>query len=65
MTQMVSGLLNELRPSRVTAEEVIAGHDLTGKTVVVTGGNSGKSTCTPLACAGSFSGGHPLHIRSC
>ncbi len=42
MTQMLYGVLNELRPSRVTAEQVIAGHDLTGKTVVVTGGNSGK-----------------------
>ena len=42
MSQTVSRLLNELRPSRVTAGEVLGQHDLTGKTVVVTGGNSGN-----------------------
>ena len=49
MAQKVSGLLNELRPSRETAEEVVAGHELTGKTIVVTGGNSGRCSST-LTC---------------
>lgn len=44
MSQTVSRLLNELRPSRVNAEEIIAGHDLSDKTIVITGGNSG-TTC--------------------
>ena len=41
MSQKISRLLNDLRPSRVTAEEVIGGQDLSDKTIVVTGGNSG------------------------
>lgn len=35
-----SGILE--RRNKVTAEELLANSDLTGKTVVVTGGNSGK-----------------------
>lgn len=44
MSQTISRLLNELRPSRVTAEEVLRGQDLSDKTVVITGGNSGTTT---------------------
>ena len=41
MSQKISRLLIDLRPSRVTAEEIIGGQDLSDKTIVVTGGNSG------------------------
>ena len=41
VTQKLTQLLQELRPSRVTADEIVAGHDLSGRTIVVTGGNSG------------------------
>ena len=44
MSLKVSRLLSDLRPSRVTAEEVIGGQDLSDKTVVVTGGNSGTTS---------------------
>ena len=36
-----SGILE--RRNKVTAEELLANSDLTGKTVVVTGGNSGRA----------------------
>ena len=44
MSLKVSRLLSDLRPSRVTAEEVIGGQDLSDKTIVVTGGNSGTTS---------------------
>ena len=56
MSQTVSRLLNELRPSRVTAEEVIGGQDLSGRAVVVTGGNSGKTAVCLLV--------HPIGFQS-
>lgn len=49
MLRTASSILE--RRKKVTAEELVAGEDLTGKTVVVTGGTSGGVRGSALAPA--------------